>query len=116
MIDTIATAQDQLFVERVNDEALVIELRAILEQASPFEGYVGDLFKRILGEGRRPDPSLPKTAAHLSSLLERLRPAMARAGIAVEFLQKTRRGKRIRIRLTEPFSPTVPSAAERKGF
>lgn len=93
IIAAIAEAQNELFIERINDDALVVRIREILVYG-PFEGYVGELFARL-------DPSrdnaLPRSPARLSAALIRLRPAMARAGIKVEFFEKDRKGRRIRI-------------------
>lgn len=93
IIDAIGGAQTDLMVERINDEPVFIRLRAITA-GQAFDGYMGELFGR-LGDDR--DMVLPKTPAALSQLLDRLAPAMAKAGILVEFFPKDRRGRRVRI-------------------
>lgn len=102
IVDAIAFAQNEFFIERVNDDALVLALRRIVGPLG-FEDYVGDLFVKII---EQPDAkhhrSLPKSPSHLSSQLVRMRPAMAKAGIKVEFLAKDRRGRKVSIRFVEP--------------
>lgn len=93
LVQAIVNAQDDVFVDRINNESLVIKLRQFTPD-QPFEGYIGDLFAAI---DAAQDPNLPKTPAHLSSQLTRLRPAMAKAGISVEFLAKDRGGRKVRI-------------------
>ncbi|GGA91221.1 hypothetical protein GCM10011491_19030 [Brucella endophytica] len=93
LVQAIVDAQDDVFVDRINNDSLVIKLRQLTSN-QPFEGYIGDLFAEIDAAN---DPNLPKTPAHLSSHLTRLRPAMAKAGISVEFLEKDRRGRKVRI-------------------
>ena len=43
VIDAIAVAQNEFVVDRVNDDPLVMKLRAIT-RGRPFEGYIGELF------------------------------------------------------------------------
>jgi hypothetical protein len=91
LIATISEAQSDLFVDRVNDEAVVIRIRTILSKIKgPFEGYLGTLFTDL---DVSQDRSLPKSASALSKLLRRLAPAMKKAGLVVEFHEKDRKGK-----------------------
>jgi hypothetical protein len=97
MLNAIMDAQDALFIERVNEEALVIALREVLtipQLAGTFEGRVGQLFKLLVGGG---DRALPKSPQQLSLQLERLRPAMDKAGLHVELMNRDRRGRRIKV-------------------
>ncbi|MER9680368.1 bifunctional DNA primase/polymerase [Mesorhizobium sp. M0184] len=97
IIDAIALAQNEFIIDRVNDDPLVMALRTITARG-PFEGYVGDLFVRIAEiQERSPDRGLPQSPSRLSNQLDRMRPAMAKAGVMVEFLGKDRRGRRIKI-------------------
>lgn len=93
IIKALETAQDDLFVERINDDPLVTRLRR-LTYDKPFKGYIGDLFAEIAAEG---SPFMPKGPSQLSSALKRLRPALSRVGVNVEFGEKDRRGRLIRI-------------------
>ena len=110
MIAAIDAAQNDFVVDRVNDEPLVMALRAITRLAS-FEGYVADLFVKISEyQDRAVDRGLPRSPSRLSNQLDRMRPVMAKVGVKVEFLGKDRRGRRIRISSDiESSSDTVPS-------
>lgn len=91
----IIDAQTGFVIQRVTDDALVIRLREVVLYR-PFEGHIGDLFGR-LRDGERSDPALPRSPSILSRALERLRPAAALAGLHIEFGEKDRRGRPIRI-------------------
>lgn len=102
IIDAIAVAQNEFVVDRVNDDPLVLTLRQVARPLG-FEGYIGDLYIKIIEQDdARHHRSLPKTPSHLSNQLVRMRPAMAKAGIKVEFLGKDRRGRKVSIRFEEP--------------
>ncbi|MGT2465044.1 bifunctional DNA primase/polymerase [Mesorhizobium atlanticum] len=102
IIDAIAFAQNEFFIERVNDDALVLALRRIVGPLG-FEDYVGELFVKIVElDGAKHHKSLPKSPSQLSSQLIRMRPAMEKAGIKVEFLAKDRKGRRVGIRFIDP--------------
>ena len=100
LLKAIPAAQNELFIERINEEPLVMALRVLFAK-QPFEGYVGELFVRLHQEDH--DRTLPKTAMHLSNQLASLRPAMARAGVLVEFPTRDKRGRKVRIWTPEPF-------------
>lgn len=97
IIDAITVAQNEFVIDRINDDPLVMVLRAITRRG-PFEGYVGDLFTRIAEiQERSSEKGLPQSPSRLSNQLDRMRPAMAKAGVTVEFLSRDRRGRRVRI-------------------
>lgn len=103
MIYAIATAQNEFVVERINDDPLVVALRKIIGP-TPFEGYVGDLFGKIIElDDSRYQRSLPKSPSNLSNQLRRLRPAMVKAGIEMEFSGRDRKGSKVRIWFPIPF-------------
>lgn len=97
LVAAVKEAQDEVFIERVNDDAVVIRLRRLVD-LKPFEGFVATLFERFAESG---DRNLPKTPSTLSKHLIRLAPAMAKAGMVVEFGEKTRFGKRIWVGTTD---------------
>lgn len=102
IIDAIAIAQNEFVLDRVNDDPLVLALRKVVRPLG-FEGYVGDLFTEIVAtHDVVHHRSLPKSPSHLSNQLVRMRPAMAKAGIKVEFLAKDRKGRKVSIRFDEP--------------
>lgn len=102
IIDAIAVAQNEFVVDRVNDDPLVVALRRIVGPL-PFEDYIGELFVKIIEQhDARHHRGLPKSPSALSAQLKRLRPAMAKAGIKVEFLGRGNKGSRVRIWFEEP--------------
>lgn len=102
VIDAIAVAQNEFVVDRVNDDPLVVALRRIVGPL-PFEDYIGELFVKIIEQhDARHHRGLPKSPSALSAQLKRLRPAMAKAGIKVEFLGRGNKGSRVRIWFEEP--------------
>lgn len=110
VIDAIAVAQNEFVVDRINDDALVMMLRRI---AGPmvYEDYIGELFFKIIEQDdAKHHRSLPRSPSHLSSQLVRMRPAMAKAGIKVEFLAKDRKGRKVSIRIVEPTVSTESKA------
>ncbi len=108
VIDAIAAAQSEFVVDRINDDALVIALRRFVGPLG-FEDYVGELFVKISEQSdTRYQKGLPKSPSNLSQQLIRLRPAMAKAGVHVEMLQKDRKGRKVRIRLDDPSAPEKP--------
>ncbi len=97
LINAIASAQREFVVDRINEDPLVMKLRA-LARLKTFEGYIGELFAELMDEiGFSLARSLPKSPAHLSNQLKRMRPAMQQAGVLVEFLEKDRKGRRVRV-------------------
>lgn len=105
IIEAIATAQNEFVIDRVNDDALVMMIRRIVKPLG-YEDYVGELYIKIIEQDdAKYHRSLPKSPSHLAAQLRRLRPAMAKAGIQVEFLGRDRRGSKVSIRLVDPVPP-----------
>jgi hypothetical protein len=99
ILGAISAAQDDLIIERVMDDQLVIKIRGVLSRSSTpdrWEGTVGALFVDI---GGGEDRSVPRSPSALSKQLDRLRPAMAKAGISVDFAAHTRNGRKLTITL-----------------
>lgn len=93
VIAAIVDAQDRLFVERANDDALIIRLRELVASRE-FAGHVGELFALLDVANHQ---GLPRSPSRLSTLLERMRPSMIRAGLEVTF-GRDNRGRTLRIR------------------
>ena len=91
VIDAVRRSQDALVIERVNDEPLTIAFRQ-LTMREPFEGFMGDLYKRL---ELMSIANLPRSAASLSSAIARQRGSMEKVGIKIDFLPRTNAGKRI---------------------
>jgi hypothetical protein len=108
IIDAIATAQDDFFIERINDDPLITALRRLVGPLG-YEDYIGELFVKIIEQDdAKHHRSLPKSSSQLSNQLVRMRPAMEKAGIAVELLPKDRKGRKVRIRLVDPGDAKPP--------
>ena len=93
IIAAIAEAQDDFLIDKVNDEPLMTRLKAMTRERE-FNDYVSVLFVSL---DRETYKGLPQTPSSLSKLLKHLAPAMAKAGLHVEFLAKDKRGRRVRI-------------------
>ena len=92
----IASRQNELMTDRVENDTVVILLMQLIEHG-PIEGTVGAVFDQLAGFRFATDRYFPSTPAHLSKRLKQLKPAMAKAGIFVEFGPKTREGRIIKI-------------------
>lgn len=92
-------SQLDMMVEKAVNDPLVIVILEIVEKEphKVFNGTVGRLWSRIQPDPIRRDRRLPATPAHLSNALQRLKPVMAKIDLEVEFGQKTRKGKPVRI-------------------
>ncbi|MGQ4274939.1 bifunctional DNA primase/polymerase [Terrihabitans sp. B22-R8] len=102
IINAITAAQHNFIVDRISDEPLVIKLRAITRHGT-FTGYVADLFATF----DLSDQGLPRSPSRLSNALDRMRPAMAKAGVYVEFMARDRRGRPLKI-WSDPTEGGVP--------
>ena len=96
IVKAITETQSDVMSERALNDT-VVNLISPMVEAQPIIGTVGAIFTS-LGNGKdRYDRSFPSTPAHLSRRLKRLRPAMARVGLHVDFLGHTRSGTQIKI-------------------
>lgn len=99
LTDAIVRAQQAFVIDRISEDPLFMKLRAIA-RTKAFDGYIGDLYGEIVLDAQ-PNlaRSLPKSPSQLSNQLKRMRPAMATAGLLVQFLDKDRKGRRIKVSL-----------------
>ena len=87
-----------LMIETAINNPLVIALFQLLDMhGRRYEGTMGELHQKLASDDYRVSAQLPKTPAHLSNMLQRLAPGMAKLGLMVEFPQRTAKAKRIRI-------------------
>ena len=95
--------QSELIADRILENTLVQSLITFMKNQynKRFEGTTGDLFAGccIGSDGSRFDHTMPKTPAHLSRALKRLKPALTKIGVHVEFGEKKRSGKFITVKL-----------------
>lgn len=95
-VNALLQAQDEVFIDRVQNDAVYGKLIKELENG-PFEGSAQELLDRITLDGIAQYGRFPNTPALLSRHLDRLKPAMAKAGVRFERLDRTHDGRRIRI-------------------
>ncbi len=108
ILSAIEKAQTSTQADLALSDSLFPELERVL-LGGDFEGRPADLLNLLLSDDRRKfDRYFPATPAQLSTKLRRLRPALAKAGIIVEFPARTRDGRNIKARLT----PEAKEAAE----
>jgi hypothetical protein len=93
----LIASQNEIMAERAANDPLAEALR----QIAPFDGTVGKLFDDLSNRLERFERLPTKTAAHLSTALARMRPALVKIGIHVEFGNRTRKGRMISIRIDE---------------
>ncbi len=98
LLKAIEDSQTISVVDRIRENSLFRALEQTLEMDGPFDGGIGRLHDLLLLRNERPDRSFPRTASHLSTQLQRLRPAMAKAGMLVELKHKGREGRAVSIR------------------
>lgn len=92
LIAAIEQSQFNSVVDRILENTLVVTLEAVIANGA-FSGRVSDLFERLKDINERPDRTFPRTPAHLSNQLQRLRPAMAKVGIFARLERKSRDGR-----------------------
>jgi hypothetical protein len=108
ILSEIERAQTSTQAELALSDSMFPELERVLLDGD-FDGRPADLLNLLRSDERRKfDRYFPATAAQLSTKLRRLRPALAKAGIVVEFPARTRDGRHIKARLT----PEARAAAE----
>jgi len=97
LLKAIENSQTISVIDRVRENSVFRALDKMLEMKGPFNGGVGVLHDLLTILMDQQDRSFPKTASHLSTQLQRLRPAMAKAGILVELKHKGREGRTVSI-------------------
>ena len=81
-----------------------------------FHGRPSELLEEISPESRNhSDRYFPTNPSQLSSKLRRMRPALERAGIIVEFPERTRDGRHIRVLMTEEAKKRAKEQAEERA-
>lgn len=105
ILKAIEDSQTISVVDRIRENSLFRAIDQLLEESGSFRGGVGALHDLLMVRNERPDRGFPKTASHLSTQLQRLRPAMAKAGIAVELKHRGREGRTVSIERTGPPKP-----------
>lgn len=101
LLGVLEDSQQEIIADRMAENPIATALYQLVEK-SPHYGRVGDLFELLKQDDRlRYDQAFPKTSMHFSKELDRLRPALEKTGIIVNFCKKQRDGKYLTIRLEE---------------
>ena len=94
LLEAVTNRQEELVIDQAHNESLFIQLNEVIRDG-PFEGTVGQLFDRLSPDDS--DRYFPRNAVGLSAALKRLKPAMEKAGLFVEFRRRTREGRIVRV-------------------
>lgn len=100
LLSSLIESQNDIVFESMAKNSLATALYSLAEEG-PFDGFVGELFAKLDSRTKTRDRSFPATPAHLSGALDRLRPALEKIGLSVEFGPKVRNGRTIKIRLAD---------------
>ena len=113
IIAALEAAQNATQSDLATQDSLFPELERLLRSVD-FDGRPADLLRRLQDSSNsrtNRDRFFPSTAAQLSTKLRRLRAALAKAGIIVEFPERTWEGRRVIVRLT----PEARAALDQKS-
>ena len=93
----------------MHDMLFAVLERVLMEK--DFEGRPAELLQRLHGEESTLfDRYFPSTPAQLSTKLRRMRSALAKAGIIVEFPERTHEGRHIRAHMTDAAKEAAKAA------
>jgi hypothetical protein len=96
LLPLLEQAQTDMVVDKIADLPLVMALRKHLEQG-PIEDTIGELYVALLPDKPKGDRTFPGSSSHLSKELKRLKPALAKADIFLEFGPHRRQGRLIKL-------------------
>jgi hypothetical protein len=113
LLTYLAAAQNEFSLDRVMSNSITSGLLDLIENG-PVEGTASELRESMIGKGHARDSAyFPKSALKLSSELKRLQPDLKKAGIFVEFGQRTNDRRPIRI-WRDGQDAAKPTTPERK--
>jgi len=112
LLQALEDSQTETMIDRMAENPIAVALYNRVEKGV-YHGRVGKLYEELkCGDDLRPNHELPKTSMHFSRDLDRLRPALEKAGIIVEFGKKGKDGRYITVRLPEHTDEDVQKAKE----
>jgi hypothetical protein len=116
ILAALENAQASMQADLATQDTLFLALERFLLNRD-FEGRPAELLQEVSGYVEAwTDRYFPSNPAQLSTKLRRMRPALAKAGIIIEFPERTREGRHIRARMTDEAKATAKSAgASRAG-
>lgn len=101
ILHALESSQNEVVVERMASNSLAVALASVLTIRGEHNGTIGGLYSALEGHSSKYDRDFPPTSAHLSRTLVRMRPALAKAGIMVEFGAKKRKGRIVKVWMKE---------------
>jgi hypothetical protein len=120
ILAALENAQASMQADLATQDTLFMALERLLLRGD-FEGRPAELL-RLLTESYETwnDRYFPSNPAQLSTKLRRMRPSLAKAGIVIEFPERTREGRHIRARITDEARATAkaagPGRADKPGY
>jgi hypothetical protein len=112
ILAALEKAQAAMQADLATQDTLFPALEEVLLKAE-FRGRPNELLAKLRENHRNIlDPYFPTNPAQLSSKLRRLRPALERAGILVDFPERTREGRHIHMRITEEAKERAKTAQD----
>jgi hypothetical protein len=110
ILAALENAQASMQADLATQDTLFLALERVLLNRD-FEGRPAELL-RLLTENYETwnDRYFPSNPAQLSTKLRRMRPALAKAGIIIEFPERTREGRHIHARMTDEARATAKAA------
>lgn len=100
-VNAIRNVQDEMYIERVINNPICVELFRLLKDTNEYQGTVGELHQSLERKDDTKVSGLPRSPASLSNALKRIDPMLNKIGIFHEFLGKSREGMIIRVWLDE---------------
>jgi len=111
LLKALEDSQTDIMTEKAINDPLVLVLIDMLDGETGekfFEGTMGELLARLVPDKwTRPDRFFPRTPAHLSTELKRLKQPMEKIGLNVEHGRKTRRGRIVRITMSDELAKSA---------
>lgn len=95
-LKTLQDSHTEIYADVLETNALAVAIINLVEE-QPFEGLIGTLFKELNTDDSNQDRYFPKTSAHLSREITRMKLALKKVGVCIEFIEKNREGRPIRI-------------------
>jgi hypothetical protein len=115
ILAALESAQSSMQADLATQDSLYAALEELLLRGE-FRGRPSELLQLISPESRNhSDRYFPTNPSQPSSKLRRMRPALERAGIIVEFPERTREGRHIHVRMTEEAKKRVKEWAEERA-
>jgi hypothetical protein len=115
ILAALENAQASMQADLATQDTLFLALERVLLNRD-FEGRPAELLQEVSNHAEVwNDRYFPSNPAQLSTKLRRMRPALAKAGIIIEFPERTREGRHIRARMTDEAKATAKAAGSSRA-